>query len=158
MKIRLALLLVTITFLSACVRARLYPVQGPLSAQTPVPVFTAKLTEIYDFGKVSVVLSDGEKFKGRWAVAEALPFSTDVTPNASAHNDMPFAWDVVYGPGFYNSHILGAKYFAHSVIIGSKGTVLNMEMYRADPEPPKSIPDVKGVAKDDKGNIYKLVA
>jgi hypothetical protein len=45
---------------------------------------------------------------------------------------------------------------------GSKGTVLQVEIYRrvhdSDGDPRVAAPiDIQGVAQDDKGNIYKVV-
>ena len=71
---------------------------------------------------------------------------------------MPSAWDTVYGQGYYVSHVLGARLYAQAVATGNKGTVLNVEMYKAANEHDVIPADaVKGVAKDNKDNIYKLV-
>ena len=75
---------------------------------------------------------------------------------------MRAAWDAVYGPGFYVAHILGANFFERTIMNGSKGTVLQVEIYRrvhdSDGDPRVAAPiDIQGVAQDDKGNIYKVV-
>jgi hypothetical protein len=66
-------------------------------------------------------------------------------------------WDSIYGPGFYVSRVLGARYYAQAVISGNRGTVLNVEMYRPVGGPDNDIGVIKGVAKDNKDNVYKLV-
>jgi hypothetical protein len=67
------------------------------------------------------------------------------------------AWDTVYGQGFYTAHVLGTKFFARASITGNQGTVLEVEMYRLEPNTQNPGPiEIKGVAKDSKGNIYKL--
>lgn len=159
MKARLVMALLAISLLPACiVKGRLYPVQGPLSAQTPVPVLSAKASGIFNSGNMSVVLSDGEVCKGRWEVGQAIPAPKGtITGNPSSGDDMPSVWDAVYGQGFYVSHVLGNKRFARAVVTGNRGTILNVEMYRADEGRPNSTPDIKGVAKDNKDNIYKVV-
>jgi hypothetical protein len=73
-------------------------------------------------------------------------------------NDVASIWDTIYGPGFYVSHVLGATLYARVVATGNRGTVLNVEMYEPYFEPagrPENA--IKGVAKDNKDNIYKLV-
>jgi hypothetical protein len=42
------------------------------------------------------------------------------------------------------------------VATGAHRTTLNVEMYRADAQETKSPIIIKGVARDDKDNIYKL--
>jgi hypothetical protein len=43
--------------------------------------------------------------------------------------------------------------FARAILRGTKGTTLNVELY--DPKPGE-IRQVKGVAKDNAGNVFKL--
>jgi hypothetical protein len=65
--------------LSGCYRnIKLYPVKGPLAAQTPVPVLKAKLTGAFPpnqitlnpqglgLSGISVTMPDGETGKGQW--------------------------------------------------------------------------------------------
>jgi hypothetical protein len=147
MKSKLCLLLLAISATLGCyMKARLYPVQGPLSAQTPVPVLMAKVTGKINPEAISVVLSDGEVCKGPWVFVNNVPSSkgSSITaPNA----ELAEIWDSIYGPNYYTSHIVGTKYYAQAVARGNRGTILRAEMNGFD----------KGVAKDDKGNIYKLV-
>jgi len=161
LKKKLCFILLAISMMLGCTRtARFYPVQGPLSSQTPLPVPTAKVTFGLNPGNLSVVLSDGEVCKGRWAVVPRGQVPKDATAtNASTTIGMQSEWDTVYGSGFYVAHVLGAKYYARTTATGDRGTALNVEMYR--PENVETggnlIAAVKGVAKDNKGNIYKLV-
>jgi hypothetical protein len=74
-----------------------------------------------------------------------------------ATNGMQPAWDTVYGSGFYVSHVLGARLYAHAVASGDRGTVLNVEIYRSEGEHEGSRDGAsKGVATDNKDNVYKL--
>jgi hypothetical protein len=91
-------------------------------------------------------------------VTDAFPVPAGAGPaSAPATNDMASVWDAVYGQGFYVAHIIGNKEFARAVATGNQGTVLNVEMYRANAKDKDSTPDIRGVAKDNKGNIYKVV-
>lgn len=139
--------------------ARLYPVQGPLSAQTPVPVLVAKITGAFTPGEISVVLSDGEACKGRWVMVPRPKVPKGATTaNAPTTNGMQSVWDTVYGSGFYVSHVLGARLYAQAVVSGNRGTVLNVEMYKPEREPEGNpVSTIKGIPKDNKDNVYKLV-
>lgn len=75
------------------------------------------------------------------------------TASAPASNGMSSVWDTVYGSGFYVSHIVGSKYYAQALVSGSRGTVFNVEMFGLAP----AQNGARGVAKDNKGNVYKLV-
>ena len=144
--------------MSGCsVHVRLYPVQGPLSVGTPVPVFSGKLTGLLNSGDVSFVIGDGEVCKGQWT--RVVPVKTAnqgaVTASGPVSNGMPAVWDTVYGSGYYVAHVLGAPLYAQAAITGNRGCVLNVEFYR--PNPGGEQVRILGVVRDSKGNIYKLV-
>jgi len=136
-----------ISMLLGCAKARLYPVQGPLSAQAPVPVFIARFTGTSNSGSVSVALTDGEICKGHLAAVPRPEVAKGSATATAPPTDMQAAWDAVYGSGFYVSHVLGSAIHVQAVVSGGRGTV------RQGTEDATSI---KGVAKDNKGNIYKL--
>jgi hypothetical protein len=124
----------------------------------PVPV--AKVTFGINPGNISVVLNGGEVCKGRWVVVPRGQVSKGaVAADAPTTIGMQPEWDAVYGPGFYVAHVLGARFYARVTATGERGTVLNVEMYRPEnvEEGGNLIAAVKGVAKDNKDNIYKLV-
>jgi hypothetical protein len=158
-KIKLSFLLLAIAGTIGCFHtARFYPVAGPLSAQTPVPVLVGKMTGALNSGDFSVTLGSGEVCKGRWAVVHqpTVP-KGEAAAKQPDDNGMPAAWDSVYGPGFYVAHVLGAKLHAEAKLTGDRGNVLNVELYRPPDEHPGSVPgSIKGVAKDTQGNIYKV--
>src|SRR5208337_3563936 len=157
MKTLLVLLLLCVSTLSGCATARLYPVQGPLSTKTPVPVYVAKVTGAFNSGNFSVVLGDGELCKGRWAQVTRPNTSSDATAaTAVPANNLSAEWDTVYGTGFYLAHVLGAKLYARAVVTGNRGTVLNVELYKPNSVENTTTAAIKGVAKDNKGNIYKV--
>jgi hypothetical protein len=66
---------------------------------------------------------------------------------------LPVTWDRVYGEGFFVANILGNPVFARAVLAGTKGTILNVEFYAPTPG---QMTNVKGVAVDNDGNIFKL--
>ena len=160
MKSRLFVVLLAVSILSGCyANARFYPVKGPLAAQAPLPVFTAKMTGLGNSGDISLALADGETGIGHWTrVAPVQSPNGAVTSNASANSSMAALWDIIYGPGFYVSHVLGTRLYAEAVVTGDRGTVLNVEFYRDEREHhDDSSRGLKGVAKDNKDNIYKVV-
>jgi hypothetical protein len=58
------------TVLAGCmvmVPGHLYPVQGSLAAQTPVPIYKVTLGGVLESGTMSATLPDGEVCKGSWA-------------------------------------------------------------------------------------------
>ena len=157
MKAHVVLLLCGVSVLTGCFRSgRLYPVQGPLSAQTPPPIFAAKVSGAFNSGSISVTLSDGEVCKGPWRLMPRTPTGKGATPSDSTSSpEMASAWDTVYGQGFYLARVLGARMHVQGELPGNKGTILNVELYRN--EAPEGVLDIKGVARDNKGNIYKVV-
>lgn len=126
------------------VPGHLYPVQGALSAQTPAPIYKVTLSGVLKTGSLSATLEDGEVCRGDWGAVR------QDDPSAA---QMSGEWDRVYGQGFFTANVLGNPVFARAVLTGSKGTTLNVEFY--DPTPGQVLA-VKGVAKDNKGNIFKL--
>ena len=132
--------------------------QGQLAAQTPSPVLIAKITGGLTSWVFSVVLSDGEVCKGRWAQVSTVRVAKGGTSaTAPDTNGTSSVWDTVYGSGFYVSHVLGKKFYDQGSASGNHGTVVQMEMYIPEAEHSNNT-EIKGVAKDTKDNIYKLVS
>jgi hypothetical protein len=150
MKAQFCILLLATTMLLGCAPLRFYPVQGPLVSMNPAPVLTAKLNA----KNISLVLNDGEVCKGKWATA--TPGEKATPPNGMPPDNMSSLWDSIYGQGFYKSHILGMQ-IMQSVAHGQKGTTLEIQLYKSDTHEINGVPDIKGVAKDSKGNVYKVV-
>lgn len=143
----IVLFLFTLAILSAClvmVPGHLYPVQGSLSAQTPVPIYNVTLSGILSSGTMSATLQGGEVCSGNWAA---------VRQNDPSAGKLSVEWDRVYGEGFFVANILGNPVFARAVLAGTKGTTLNVEFYAPTPG---QITGVKGIAMDNNGNIFKL--
>jgi hypothetical protein len=152
MNTRAVLLVCAVSLLSGCFSTgRLYPVQGPLAAQTAPPIYSARMTGAFNSGNITVTLAGGEVCQGPWGLVSRKP--TDAG-TASGVN-WPKIWDAVYGGGYYTANVLGAPLHVRSTMTGSKGTTLNVEMYRRDV--PGQMTEIHGVAEDSGGNIYKVV-
>jgi hypothetical protein len=151
--------LLGICAIAGCYRsAHLYPVQGPLASLTPPPIYTAKITGAFNSGSISVVLADGEVFTGPWKALSVKARAQKANAGSTEQVTLASAWDTVYGKGFYTAHVLGTILFAQATLTGNRGTILQVEMYRQEHGADTSGQiDIKGVAKDSKGNIYKLV-
>lgn len=153
---RLFFVLLSVSLLLGCVGyARLYPVRGPLSAQTPMPIVQVKLTGVINSGSLSFHTPDGEIFKGQWTMVRPVKTPHGMTAGSNSPlNDMPSAWDTVYGEDYYMSHVLGSTLYGASTIKGTRGTIVNVEFYAVRVS--ENHLDRFGVAKDSSGNIYKM--
>lgn len=143
----IALLALTMAMLAGClliVPGHLYPVQGSLSAQTPIPIYPVTLSGVLNSGSMSATLQGGEVCSGSWA---------PVQQNDPSAGKLSVEWDRIYGEGFFVANILGNPVFARAVLKGTKGTTLNVEFYA--PTPGRMI-NVKGIAVDNGGNVFKL--
>jgi len=148
MKSKLCVLLLAICSTVGCsMKTRLYPVQGPLSAQTPVPVLLGKIAGKVNPETVSVVLTDGEVCQGRWIFVNNKRPAKGPNSVTAPSAEMSGVWESIYGPNYYTSHVVGSKYYAQALAPGNRGTTLHLELNGFE----------KGVAQDNKGNIYKLV-
>jgi hypothetical protein len=130
-----------------------YPVQGPLAAQTPVPVCKASMTPPFApghlSGHLSVHFGHGDVCTGKWKEGNAEPISTS-TPGS-----MAAVWDALYGPSFYNANVLGASGFASATATCKSGNILTVEMYNRNVDTHEPV-DILGVARDSRGNLYKV--
>ena len=142
-------------FASPAFAQKLYPVKGPLAQQTPQPVFSGHIRRpVFSAGPVFLLLkswtvANGELLEGKPKKMKATSANTEAP--ATGTIDLPepnlaWAWDAVYGDGYFVAHILG-KEFGQGVFRGSQGTVLQVESFDGR----------NGVAVDNKGNIYKMV-
>jgi hypothetical protein len=145
---------------------RLYPVSGPAATQGPPAAFTAKMTGSGAFekvkggsaGKITLNQINGESFHGTWTTATASFANMKVpgTPGSYAPQpNLAFAWDAVYGQGYYVANILGNQRLGQAITTGSQGTTLQIEFTADHLGAP--VDDKFGVAIDSKGNIYKVV-
>jgi hypothetical protein len=148
---RIALLILTSSLLTGCpsnllvrVPGHLYQIEGSLTAQTPVPTYKVIMDGVGNSGTMTATLRDGEVCSGRWA-----PLRQD-DPSAG---QLSAVWDRVYGEGFFVAHILGASGDYRAVLAGNKGTTVTVEFYGLNAA---QMSDVRGVAEDNNGNVFKL--
>jgi hypothetical protein len=147
--------------LSGCMQfAHLYPIQGPLSQQTPPPIYSAKMTGVINSGGITAKLANGEQYSGQWQAESANALAKQSNAGVKPPFDLSPEWDTVYGQGFYTAHVLGAHLFVRTTLTGKQGGALHAEMISQPVESanPKDVapPRIEGVAKDDKGNVYKM--
>jgi len=116
------------------------------AAQQPAPAATLKIAGLSS-GNISAKLADGEICKGRWKTAPA-----------TSSNPMASLWDSVYGQGYYVAHVLGTRAYVDTVLYGSRGTVLTLQMYRPESQEKDEFTPIRGVAKDNHGTVYKVVS
>jgi hypothetical protein len=138
---------------------RLYPVQGPATAQIPPPSFNAKLSNyLSKSGIITLTQADGETFSGPWKTV-TVTYANWKTPGTPAsfppQPNLAFAWDLVYGQGYFLTHILGSQTVGQATATSSNGTVLQLEFQKE--KLGAIIDNIFGVAIDNKGNIYKVV-
>jgi hypothetical protein len=128
-----ALLLFAAVLLSGCAAGHLYPVQGPLSAQTPVPSFKVSMDNA---DAISTRLPGGKLCRGTWL---------DVAQGDPTARDMSDAWDLVYGKGFFLANVLGKITVARAILTCSNDMKVTVEFNTT-----------KGVAKDTNGDVFRL--
>lgn len=158
MKFKILFALLAIAMLTGCyanMGVRLYPVQGPLAAKAPLPVFPAMLTERSSAGEIRLTLPGGEECQGSFTrLKPEVTQQGETTVNASVSDGMASVWDSVYGQGFYVAHVLGSQYHRVGNATGDHGTVLKIEFVEMAERDPVA---ARGVARDNHQNIYKIV-
>lgn len=145
---------VLVTVITACsTTATLYPVEGPLSRQQPLTVLTAAVDGIMgNTGGISLSLPDGEHCTGKWSsIAPMSVGFTTAIASVSATNSMASAWATVYGYGFSVSNLPGVNK-GEAMLVGDRGTVIQVEFYTGS-----GTANGSGVAKDNKGNVFKML-
>lgn len=92
MKTRLVFVLCAAVVVLGCdVRASLYPVQGPLSKQSPAVTYAAKIEGFNGPGKtISVSYRDGEVLSGNWEIVPGARASKGATATSAPVSDNPF--------------------------------------------------------------------
>ena len=148
------ILFILVSILLGCsTTATLYPIDGQLSKIKPLPILTAIVDGITgNTGNISLTLPNGEFCKGRWSsiAPMSVDFST-VSATGTATNGMSSVWATVYVSGFSVSNLAGVNK-GEAVLVGDKGTLIQVEFYTGS-----GTANGSGVAKDNKGNIFKVL-
>jgi hypothetical protein len=134
------------------------PVKGPMSLQAPGPFFEGSkgggrysYSVKSDFVRVkSFSYANGETLKGRseWVTASSAE-DAQASGSADSNSHQPnlaAAWDLIYGPGYFASHVAGKKVL-QGTFTGDKGTTLKVQ----------SLDNYVAVGADNQGNLYKIV-
>ncbi len=127
------------------VPGHLYPVQGSLALQSPIPIYQVTISGIGNSGTMSTSLPGGEVCRGNWALLQ----QDDPSVSKFAAD-----WDSIFGHGFFVANVLGNSAIVRAVLVGNHGTTLNLEFHAITPGKPTN--DVKGIAVDNNGNLFKL--
>jgi hypothetical protein len=155
MSIQTSLALIGTSLLLGCsfsASVQLYPVQGPLATQTPLPVLNATKTGLTS-GHFSLVLPGGEICQGPWSLVRPVlaPGGGGQTESPNEHQ-LSSAWDSIHGAGFYVAQVLGARQYGRAKLVGAQGSIIYLEIYCSDVQ---NSP-VLGVAQDNRGNTFKV--
>jgi hypothetical protein len=157
MKYSISPLFATVALLAGCISLSVpggfSPVRGPLSQQSPLPTYTAKMSGLLS-GTISVILANGDVCQGPWAFVSKTPPDTKSNANAASPvpGDLAADWDLVYGPGFYTAHVVGNKLYARATLTGNTGSIIYVEMSNES----NTRGNTKGVAQDNHGNVFKV--
>ncbi|HXO87791.1 MAG TPA: hypothetical protein VN885_04010 [Candidatus Acidoferrales bacterium] len=156
MKTKAILALLAIWVISSCVPAfgqKLYPVKSPLASHPTPPVFSGQISGPLFGGPPPTLLNSwtvakAEVLAGKCTVVKPSSLN-EKTPGAPdsypPQPDLAFAWDAIFGPGYFAAHILGQT-ICQGIFTGDKGTVLQVEL----------LDEQRGAAVDNKGNVYKV--
>ena len=141
----LSLGLVVATFCGCSTTANLYPVKGPLAEVKPLPVIRARVAGIMgNSGSLSLTMPDGELCNGQWSSAAGM----SVTYGSGTLFSQ-------YGSAYWSGYTVGNKpgeNRGQAIVIGERGTVIEIEFYTGS-----GTANGFGLAKDNKGNIYKVL-
>ncbi len=155
-------LFVMAMLISGCATTgRLYPIEGPLAANPVV----LKATYSYwgtGSGKICLTMPDGELCEGEYTTLSD-GFTVVSTTSGGASLDTNGGIATTRGAGFFtvdqyasywgSSYVSGMKnkQYGQATLIGNKGTIMQVE-YFTDSLSARGF----GLAKDNKGNIYKV--
>ena len=123
----------------------LYPVEGPLSIQRPLPVLRATASGIMgNSGSITMVTPDGEHFEGKWSSAAGSGVSFGTMSLFSQYA-------AIYGSGFSVSPGRGQNP-GRAFLIGDRGTTIDVEFVTG-----AGTANGFGFAKDNRGNVYRVL-
>ena len=138
-------LLLFILLAGCSTKANFYPVQGPLSEQTPISVIVANVDGIMgNTGNISLTMPDGEHCKGKWSSAAGVSVTVGTVNLFSQYGS-------VFGSGFSASNTPGVNR-GEAILLGDRGAKIEVEFYTGS-----GTANGYGLAKDNRGNIYKLL-
>ena len=139
------LTVLAVVVLAGCTSARLYPIEGPLSQNKPIPVIKARVSGILgNNGKISLTLPDGEFCEGEWSVTAGVAVGY-------TSGTLFGTYGSVYGSGMSVS-TSGGTNMGQAMLVGERGTTIEVE-FRVGSGTANGF----GFAKDSNGNVYKVL-
>ena len=140
--------------LGACsTTASLFPIDGPLSKQVPLPVLVARVDGILgNTGGIKLTMPDGEVCSGKWS--SIAPTSSSISTgfgSASFSNGMQTAWATAFGTSITSAIVPGVNR-GEAMLVGASGTVMQVLFFTGS-----GTANGTGVATDNKGNSYKVL-
>lgn len=124
----------------------LYPIEGPLAQRTPLPVVHATAAGITgNSGEISLVTPDGETCNGRWS--SAAPQFAAVTSG--------YLVGTYGGRAGFSATTIGnvpGVNRGEAFIACSGGTTMQAEFFTGS-----GTANGYGIAKDSRGNVYKML-
>ena len=140
-----SLVAITATLAGCSATATLFPVEGPLSEVDPLPTIKAKASGITsNSGKISLTMPDGECCEGRWSSAAG----SGVTISSGS---LIGTYGSVYGSGFSVSPGRGQNPGV-AMLTCDQGRVIDVEFITG-----AGTANGFGFAKDNKGNVYRVL-
>jgi hypothetical protein len=121
--------------------ATLFPTEGPMSKQMPIPTIDAKVKGILgNSGDMYCTLPDGEVCKGKWSV---------VAPVSAGFVQGSLLGTYASAYGIQTS---GKENRGQAMLFGNKGTSIEIEFLVGS-----GTASGYGVAKDNKGNVFRVL-
>jgi hypothetical protein len=138
---KVILFLVSIALTSCSITLELYPAKGPLSSQIPIKVIKATATNVTsNSGRCFLTLSNGEYCEGRWSSTAGVKGS----PNN-------YSLLLTYGQELGLTP-RGNENRGYAMLLGTKGTSIEIEFLTG-----AGTAHGFGVAKDNRGNLFKVL-
>jgi len=149
----LFLAIASLTMTACSTTATFFPVAGPLSQVKQITPIVANVDGIWgNTGKISLTLASGEACNGIWSsVAPTVASANMGFGTATFSNNMASAWGSAYGTGFTIGNAASVNR-GEAMLICNQGTTIQVEFFTGS-----GTANGYGVAKDNKGNVFKVL-
>lgn len=153
MKIFLLLAALGLASCNITITGHLYPVEGRLSKQVPVPVVSMKVHNVErNSGKVELTLPSGEFCTGNWSVTAPRMVGTATSfGSGSISSGLDSSFISMHGTSYINAAAPGVNK-GQAMLVGSGGTVIECAFFVGS-----GTASGYGTAKDNRGNIFKVI-
>lgn len=151
---RLVFALAAAVALSSCsVTGNLYPVEGPLSEIRPLPVIPIEIQDVQrNSGRARLVLPSGEVCSGQWSVvAPRMAGTVTTTGSGTVSSGLDSTFVEIHGQSFVNVAAPGVNK-GQAILTGDRGTVIEAAFLVGS-----GTASGHGVARDDRGNVFKVL-